>query len=46
MCCCSANNPIYRGETIGDYALVFNAIMNHDHLAKAAPAPTPAEEKK
>ncbi|MFZ0394597.1 MAG: M14 family zinc carboxypeptidase [Terracidiphilus sp.] len=29
-----ANNPIYRGETIGDYALVFNAIMNHDHLAK------------
>ncbi len=26
------NNPIYRGETIGDYALVFNAILNHDHL--------------
>ena len=39
-----ANNPIYRGETIGDYALVFNAIMNHDRLAK--PAPTPTEEKK
>ena len=38
-----ANNPIYRGETIGDYALVFNAIMNHDHLEKPAPAP---EEKK
>jgi hypothetical protein len=32
------NNPIYRGETIGTYALVFNAILNHDHLAKAAPA--------
>ncbi|HMG85748.1 MAG TPA: M14 family zinc carboxypeptidase [Terracidiphilus sp.] len=30
------NNPIYRGETIGDYALVFNAILNHDHLARPA----------
>ncbi len=29
------NNPIYRGETIGDYALVFNAILNHDHLERA-----------
>ena len=28
------NNPIYRGETIGDYALVFNAILNHDHLER------------
>ena len=28
------DNPIYRGETIGDYALVFNAILNHDHLAR------------
>ena len=27
-----ANNPIYRGETIGSYALVFNAIMNFDHF--------------
>jgi len=27
-----ANNPIYRGETIASYALVFNAIMNYDHL--------------
>ena len=27
-----ANNPIYRGETIGSYALVFNAIINYDHL--------------
>ena len=34
------NNPIYRGETIGDYALVFNAILNHDHLLRAV------EEKK
>ena len=30
------NNPIYRGETIGTYSLVFNAILNHDHLAHAA----------
>jgi hypothetical protein len=26
------NNPIYRGETIGTYGLVFNAILNYDHL--------------
>lgn len=29
-----ANNPVYRGETIGSYGLVFNAIMNFDHLAR------------
>ncbi len=34
-----ANNPVYRGETIGNYALVFNAILNYGHLAReAAPA--------
>ena len=33
-----ANNPVYRGETLGTYALVFNAIQNYDHLAKPAPA--------
>jgi hypothetical protein len=27
-----ANNPIYRGETIGSYFLVFNAILNFDNL--------------
>jgi hypothetical protein len=27
-----ANNPVYRGETVGSYPLVFNAIMNFDHL--------------
>ncbi|MGB6191940.1 MAG: M14 family zinc carboxypeptidase [Terracidiphilus sp.] len=27
------NNPIYRGETIGTYGLVFNAILNHGRLA-------------
>ena len=27
------NNPVYRGETVGTYALVFNAILNYQHLA-------------
>jgi len=27
-----ANNPIYRGETLGAYQLVFNAILNFDNL--------------
>ena len=27
-----AINPIWRGETIGSYALVFNTILNFDHL--------------
>jgi hypothetical protein len=30
------NNPVYRGETIGTYALVFNAILNYQHLAQSA----------
>jgi len=37
------NNPIYRGETIGTYGLVFNAILNHDHLDHA---PATATEDK
>jgi hypothetical protein len=27
------NNPVYRGETLGTYPLVFNAILNFQHLA-------------
>jgi hypothetical protein len=27
-----ANNPVYRGMTIGSYFLVFNTILNFDHL--------------
>src|SRR5208337_3330123 len=27
-----ANNPVYRGETVGSYALVFNSIINFGHL--------------
>jgi len=32
------NNPVYRGETVGTYPMVFNAILNFSHLAHA-PAP-------
>jgi hypothetical protein len=27
-----ANNPMYRGQTIGSYALLFNSILNFGHL--------------
>jgi hypothetical protein len=27
-----ANNPMYRGETLGSYFLVFNALLNFDRL--------------
>ena len=27
-----ANNPMYRGETVGSYALIFNFIINFGHL--------------
>ena len=27
-----ANNPIWRGETIGSYFMVWNAILNFDSL--------------
>jgi len=27
-----ANNPIYRGETIGSYPMVFNTILSFDSL--------------
>jgi len=28
-----ANNPMYRGETIGSYFLVFNTLLNFDNLS-------------
>jgi hypothetical protein len=28
------NNPVYRGETIGTYPLVFNAILSYQQLAR------------
>ncbi len=27
-----SSDPIYRAETIGTYPLVFNAILNFDHM--------------
>jgi hypothetical protein len=38
-----ANNPFWRGETMGSFFLVFNAMMNYDHLnagrtAQSSPA--------
>jgi len=40
------NNPVYRGETIGDYPLVFNAILNHNHLQRSKPSAPPADNQK
>jgi hypothetical protein len=38
------NNPVYRGETVGTYPLVFNAILNYQHL-QHAPVPAASEQK-
>jgi hypothetical protein len=38
------NNPVYRGETVGSYAMVFNAILNYQHLAHQ-PAAASSEKK-
>ena len=27
-----SNNPMWRGETVGSYFLVFNALLNFDQL--------------
>jgi len=40
-----ANNPVYRGETVGDYPLVFNAIMNFRELGRRPPPPGAPAEK-
>jgi len=39
-----ANNPMWRNETQGSYFLLFNAILNYDHLGvgRTAEAPAPA----
>jgi hypothetical protein len=41
-----ANNPVYRGETIGSYDLVFNAILNYDHLRQPVAGPAKGEQGK
>jgi len=38
-----AINPFWRGETQGSYAMVFNAMLNYDHLDIGKPLP-PAHE--
>jgi hypothetical protein len=39
------NNPVYRGETVGTYALVFNAILNHERLAHQPAPPAPPDKR-
>ncbi len=39
------NNPVYRGETVGNYAMVFNAILNYQHMAHAPTTPAPPADK-
>ncbi|MGH9542669.1 MAG: M14 family zinc carboxypeptidase [Terriglobales bacterium] len=34
-----ANNPVWRGETQGSYALLLNALVNCSHLSLAQPLP-------
>ncbi len=34
-----ASNPIWRGETIGSYPLVLNAIVNFDRLGASSAKP-------
>jgi hypothetical protein len=36
-----ANNPVWRNETKGSYFLLFNAMLNYDHLGAGRPAPAP-----
>jgi hypothetical protein len=36
-----ANNPIYRWQNHGEFNLVFNALMNWNDMASAAPSPRP-----
>ncbi len=40
-----ASNPIWRGETIGSYPLVFNAIVNFDRLDTPAAKPRDASSR-
>lgn len=43
-----ANNPMWRNQTQGSWPLVFNAIMNFDHLdagRTAAPSPSSSNQK-
>lgn len=37
-----ANNPMWRNQTMGSYFLVFNAILNFDHLNAGRSSTTPS----
>ena len=37
-------NPFWRSQTLGSYALVFNALLHHGNLGAGAPAPATAEQ--
>jgi hypothetical protein len=37
-----ANNPMWRSETHGSYFLLFNAMLNYDHLSVGVQAAAPA----
>ncbi len=34
-----ANNPVWRNQTQGSYFLLFNTLLNYDHLGVGRPAP-------
>jgi hypothetical protein len=36
-----ANNPMWRHQTQGSYFLLFNAMLNYDHLNAGRPKPKP-----
>jgi hypothetical protein len=40
-----ANNPVWRNQTQGTYFLLFNAMLNYDHLGAGRTAPPPAAAK-
>jgi hypothetical protein len=40
-----ANNPMWRWETHGSHALVFNAILNWDHLGSHKTPPKQVSAK-
>jgi hypothetical protein len=37
-------NPFWRSETLGSYALVFNALLHHGSLGTGATAPRTADQ--
>ncbi|HEX7286693.1 MAG TPA: hypothetical protein VF532_10965, partial [Candidatus Angelobacter sp.] len=37
-----ANNPMWRNETMGSFFLIFNAVLNYDHLNAGRTAGAPA----